>query len=75
MNVENILVTNYQQGFKNKPIREIFKYHLLQFNENTSELSVNDSLFIHVFKTLPYMRKLKVNELWFNCNLYHIAPK
>lgn len=72
MNCNKILVTNYGKGFKNKPIREIFKDHKLVFNEDTKELTINDSLFIHVFKKLPFVRKIECNNIWFQSNIYHL---
>ena len=69
--IKLILVTNYNKGIFNKPLHELNKGYNLDFNESTNELTINDSLFCHVFNKLPRMRNIESNKSWFSSNIYH----
>lgn len=71
-NINEILVSNYKLGFFNKPIKEVFPNARMEWETAPkNSLAINESLFIHVFDTIPNMRNIPVNRQWFETNLYH----
>lgn len=67
-----ILVTNYKLGLFGEPIENVMPNKRIIFDEIAMELTINESSFIGVFKTVPYMRNIPNNKTWFEQNIYHL---
>jgi len=66
-----IFVTNYGRGINSMPVEEYHKGARFKFDEQARELAINDALFVHVFDSIPYLRRIKANEGFFKTNIYH----
>ena len=73
--LNEIKVTNYTKGIFGQNLSELKDItngsYNLELIKNEYQLTVNECLFIHVFKKLPTMRNIPVNKQWFENNIYH----
>jgi len=59
-----IYVTNYKNNIFKQPIENIFNNPTIE-ELSKNEICLNNSLFIHVFKSIPFVRNIPSNKIWF----------
>ena len=67
-----ILVTNYKTGLRSEPINNVIPGKRIKFDEKSMELLINENLSVGVFETVPHMRTINANKIWFESNIYHL---
>lgn len=68
-----ILITNHSKGIYNKPLKEVYPNCTVE-HDVSNIYCIGNSFYVYVFDSVPFVRNIPNNKIWFESNIHHLKP-